>query len=465
VDGQKFGDVSALIQAALRHGQYQPWMHQALGLALQAQGAPPEEVERALMSAVDLSKSADDVMYTAMYMTRIGLDRRALALFRDVAEAYPLRPEPYVQALQVAQRLGDVDAVRWACVNVMRHAWPKEHRDVFDKAVRVAKATALDLYRQQRRQDAERFEDALNEALSRDCVVRVTWTGDADIDLAVEEPSGTICSLRNQRTTAGGVMLGDSISNPGQKSADGVSETYVCPEAFPGEYRVSIRRVWGKVAAGKVTVDLVTNVRTDRERTSCGQHIRRQIPLGEKDAMVVFTLPVGRRQQPLEEQQVASAAVKQLAINRSILAQQLEAVADRDVGRDFSAAEIRRAAAIDPRNALALDRILRGQGAVGFQPQITTLPEGTIMFAQAVISADRRYVRVAPSPQFSTIGDVFTFNFATGQGGQQQGGAGGGGLGGGGLGGLGGGGLGGGGFGGGGFGGGGFGGGGFGGGF
>ncbi len=46
------------------------------------------------------------------------------------------------------------------------------------------------------------------------------------------------------------------------------------------------------------------------------------------------------------------------------------------------------------------------------------------MFAQAVISADRRYVRITPSPSFSTIGEVQTFNFATGQGGQQQGGAG-----------------------------------------
>jgi hypothetical protein len=389
-------------------------------------------------------------------MTRIGLDRRALQLFRDVAQVNPLRPEPYVQALQAAQRLGDIDALRWACVHVMRHAWPEEHREVFDKAVRVAKATLLELEGQQRADEARAFEEALNQALSRDCAVRVTWTGDADVDLVVEEPSGTICSLRNPRTTAGGVMLGDSISHAAHQSSTGVSETYVCPEAFAGEYRVSIRRVWGRVTAGKVTVDIVTNTQTDSERTTCSQHIRRQIPLSEKDALVVFELPRGRRQQPLEQQQVANAAVKQLAINRSILAQQLDALADPGVGRDFSSSEIQRAAAVDPRNALVLNRILRGQGAVGFQPQITTLPEGTIMFAQAVISADRRYVRVAPSPQFSTIGDVFTFNFATGQGGQQQGGLGGGGLGGGGLGG---GGLGGGGFGGGGFGGGGFGGG------
>jgi hypothetical protein len=45
---------------------------------------------------------------------------------------------------------------------------------------------------------------------------------------------------------------------------------------------------------------------------------------------------------------------------------------------------------------------------------ITTLPEGTNFQASAVISADRRYVRVTSTPFFSLIGDVSTFNFATG---------------------------------------------------
>ena len=36
------------------------------------------------------------------------------------------------------------------------------------------------------------------------------------------------------------------------------------------------------------------------------------------------------------------------------------------------------------------------------------------MAATAVISADRRYVRISVVPLFSSIGDVTTFNFATG---------------------------------------------------
>ena len=85
-----------------------------------------------------------------------------------------------------------------------------------------------------------------------------------------------------------------------------------------------------------------------------------------------------------------------------------------------------------------------------------SLPSVPPIAATAVISADRRYVRFSGLPFFSTIGEVQTFNFVTGNTGDGGGTGGiGGGLGGG---------FGGGGFGGG-FGGGGFGGGGFGGGF
>ena len=83
-------------------------------------------------------------------------------------------------------------------------------------------------------------------------------------------------------------------------------------------------------------------------------------------------------------------------------------------------------------------------GAVGYQPIISTLPEGTNMFAQAVVSADRRYVRVTTVPLFSGVGQVTQFSTSSGGGG--AGGGAGGGMGGGGMGGMGGGGMGGGAF-------------------
>ena len=112
---KNFAEVIDLINAALRNGQYQPWMHQMLGMALRASGADDEAIERALMSRIDLSQDADEIMTMAVYMSRLGLDHRAMQLFRDVATVCPLRPEPYVQALEAAQRIDDAEGIRWAC--------------------------------------------------------------------------------------------------------------------------------------------------------------------------------------------------------------------------------------------------------------------------------------------------------------------------------------------------------------
>ena len=58
----------------------------------------------------------------------------------------------------------------------------------------------------------------------------------------------------------------------------------------------------------------------------------------------------------------------------------------------------------------------------GYQPVITVLPSGAFMSAIAVISADRRYVRVSPMPFFSGVTQVNTFNTTTGSSGTSNGG-------------------------------------------
>lgn len=52
-----------------------------------------------------------------------------------------------------------------------------------------------------------------------------------------------------------------------------------------------------------------------------------------------------------------------------------------------------------------------GDFAVGQQPVIMVLPEGTNLTVQAVVSSDRRFVRLTVVPYFSTIEKVDTFKF------------------------------------------------------
>ncbi len=406
---EDFEGVVALIQGALRHSQPQPWMFEGMGLAMQASHYPSSEIERALMSAVDFSGSAEDIMYVALYMSRIGLDERALQLFRDVAKANPTRPEPYVQGLAISQRLDDLDGIRWACLGILRQAWPKEHRAIGENALRVAKVTLERLKSENRTAEARQFNQELGEALVRDCIVKITWTGNADVDLLIKEPSGSVCSFRTPRTTSGGVLLADSYSDLGNSSPDGFSETYVCPEGFSGQYRILLKRVWGKVTAGKVTVDVYTNYGTDKEKK-----LRKQVELGTEDALGTFILAGGRRTEPLAEEQVAQAARTHIAIGNTILAQQLNMLENSDAALAYAVAQSRAV-----RDGRILVPGLRG--AVGFRPEITLLPEGaSLSVTSAVISADRRYVRITPQPFFSSIGQVRTFNFATGAGGIQD---------------------------------------------
>jgi len=407
--------------------------YEGLSLAMRANNEPKEEIERALMSGVDLSDDMDSVMMIALYMSKADLEDAALRLYREISQHQPTRPEPYVQGLACAKHLKDREGIMWACKGILSQAWEKNHRHVWDEAFKQAQGLILDLKKGGEDKLAATFEADAKAAMVRDCIVVVSWTGDADLDLVVEEPSGTICSLESPRSTAGGVIVGDSFAQVDGASGEN-QEIYVCPQAFSGEYRVLVKRVWGKVTAGKVTVDIYTHYGREDNR-----HLREQLELGEKKAIFAFNLDDGRRKEMLAEEQIANVARVQNAIGRQVLAQQLGQF-DGSAAERAYAASLAAARGFDPRLALAG---LGGRGAVGFTIRPTILTEGLSDFTQAVISADRRYVRITPQPSITAIGQVTTFNVATGrnqnvtnqQGNNQgAGGFGGGGFGGGGFG-------------------------------
>jgi von Willebrand factor type A domain len=392
---KKLDHVTALIHAALRHGQPQSWMYESLGIAMELNGSAKSDIERAVMSAADFSSSADELMYIAQYLSRLGLDRRAMLVYQQVVKLEPLRSEAYALGLRAAQRCEDLAGIQWATVGILGQAWPAEFKEIEHTASRVARATLERLASEGRDAQRDTYLQQLQEAVVRDCLVRVSWTGDADIDVAVEEPAGTICSLAEPRTTSGGVSMGDEFAVSGQPSGES-SEVYVCPKGFAGRYRVLIRSIWGEVTAGKVTVDVYTHLRSGEM-----QHERQQLELADNQAMVVFDLNHGRRNEPLETAQLAGAVKRQEAISRAVLAQQLGSGADPSVAPNRPVDDFARRAAFLGRG-----------GAVGFQPIVTTLPTGTTMSLLGVVSADRRYVRVAVQPVFSDIPRVQTFTFA-----------------------------------------------------
>jgi len=407
---KRFKHIIALIGASLRHqpsekpmyDSRQQWMYEVLAIAMQADDRPSADIERVVMSAVDLANSSADLMYVGVYAARLDLQKCALRIFRQVAELEPAWPEPYMHGLKAAQRLKDLGGVQWAALGILGQAWTRDEGMVWKTGLYAAHATLERLRDEGRTSEAEQFETALNQALVRDCWVKVSYTGDADVDLLVEEPCGSVCSLRNPRTTGGGVLVGDISAQTSLADSGIRSEVYVCPEAFGGDYRMLVRRVWGKLTNDRVTVEVHKNFRSKNAEV-----LRMQIPLKDDEALVDFHLKNGRRTEPLQRRQAEIAAAGQIAVGRQILAQQL-------------------AAAVDPRalSSLAMSQSndngggfpwFARHGAVGYQPVIITLPEGANMMATAVISADRRYVRITSAPLFSGIAEVNVFNMATGQ--------------------------------------------------
>ena len=127
---QKYDEVIALIEAALRHEQPQSWMYEALALAMQAADRPKDQIERAVMSAVDFADSPLDIMLVGVYLEKLGLPQRALEIYQQVAKMAPLEPEPYVHALGVAERLDDLEGIQWATVGILSQAWTGDRQEV-----------------------------------------------------------------------------------------------------------------------------------------------------------------------------------------------------------------------------------------------------------------------------------------------------------------------------------------------
>ncbi|MEQ8789123.1 MAG: hypothetical protein RIC55_22615 [Pirellulaceae bacterium] len=398
---KKFEELIGLINAALACGYPQPWMYEALAIGLELNGAPREDIERALMSAVDFSTTVEDLMFVGAYLADNGFDKRALQLFQSVSSTNPARPEPYVQGLTLARRLDDEQAIRWATLGVLGQAWPREHLHIEQEARLLAGATLSKMRAEGRNDEFTEYLGTINAARIRDCVVKVTWTGDADIDILVEEPSGTVCSLQQPKTSSGGVLVGDSYAKSDALGVSGTTELYLCAQGFNGRYRLLLRRIWGEVTAGKVTVDLYTNYRGENET-----HRHEQIPLTKDGAIVEWDLQDGSRTQSLRDEQLLQTTQTHLAISRAVIAQQLSLYENSQAARDYE--KSKREAAKDGRLTV------RSRTRPGYRPVITTLPQGSNMTVTAVISADRRYVRITPTPLFSIIGPVSTFNFSSG---------------------------------------------------
>lgn len=384
--------IVALIEAALIHEQSQPWMYEALAASMEAIGRPREEIERVVLSLADFGTTDfSSLTFSAAYLVRLGRDAAGLRLYREASRLLPEQPEPYVLGLRLARKLKDVDAIEWAAAGVLQFAWSRNYQQLHREAERAAAETVQSLERMGDAERAQRLRSTIAQARRRDLAIRLVWSGEGDLDLLVEEPPRTVCSFQNRETPAGGFLVHD-----GQGPAvENCYEEYVCPLALPGEYRVTIRHVWGTIVGGRATLTVTRAQGSPQEQVST-----QTVLLGAEEPVVRLHLDAGRRvglrsvAPPEAEEPASTSPAPPAGVSRG---------------------KVRQAAAQFAESRQTLERTqIRPTGAVGFQPIIQTIPDGATFSARAVVSPDRRYVRIGVNPLFTNITDVFTFTFFSG---------------------------------------------------
>jgi hypothetical protein len=371
-------------------------MYEVLAVSMKIKKYPAEDVERVMLSMTDFGGADFNSMITsAAYLARFGSVETALRLYRQASRIAPDRPEPYVLGLKHAVDVKSIDDIIWAACGILQHDWSKEHADHHRNAEDELAALEKRLTKQKDESRLQQLRTAIAAAKQRDVVIELTWSGTGDLDLEVEEPFGSVCSFAQPQTASGGFLLNDGF---GPRPED-CHETYVCPQGPSGEYRVRVKHSWGQIVGQRATLTLTTHQGTPDEKVE-----RRTVVLEKGAAATAIDLAEGRRTQ----MRVVAAVPRPLD----------RRIAGRPIGRRRIDPDMRRAAAefFESRGAFV--------GAVGFQPIIQTLSEGATFGATAIVSPDRRYVRMGLNPVFSNITDVFTFSFFGGVGNQNQGGQG-----------------------------------------
>jgi hypothetical protein len=137
----------------------------------------------------------------------------------------------------LAQKTKDPKRMADAAEQLLALGWPGQ-----DEYSRLEAANQVDILARSLREDGRGAEaDALMAGLTasqaRDLFVRLSWDGDADYDLLVDEPLGVTASYQNPRTVFGGAIIKNGYgSHP--------EEVYVCPRGFDGDYTVHVSMIY-----------------------------------------------------------------------------------------------------------------------------------------------------------------------------------------------------------------------------
>jgi hypothetical protein len=280
-------------------------MYSALALATKMNGGTEANIKTALGYAADLAqkgRNPNDLVSVADQMLIMGVSDRVGPLLDQAMELVPHRGEPILMSINLAQKTHDPKRMGDSVDRLLSLGWSGEPG--FDEGLRrdarkQVETLAKSLRESGKAEEADALLQRLPESEARDVFVRLSWVGDADLDLAVDEPLGATARVRTPRTVFGGAIVKNGYgSHP--------EEVYVCPRGFDGEYTVHVETIWNNPdkPALQATLEIITHEGTPQEHKET-----KTIKLGDKaPEPVTFTLKDGRRKKAMPYV-VPSAAV------------------------------------------------------------------------------------------------------------------------------------------------------------
>jgi len=223
----------------------------------------------------------------------------------------------------------------------------------------------------------------------------MVYQGEADLDLKVKEPCGSVCSALNRQTVGGGILIGDSLADMNQ-------ETYLAAQAFPGEYEITVERVWGQPLSNRAQLKIIRHQGTPQYEEElltvdlkANQPIKIRLPDGRRTETAYVAPPSAL--QPDEPPPPVETISNVLTELRKLADPEITGVTRGIRGGTYTNG-MPRASSVTGKGKEAAaspnDRLL-------FQNKVDqVLGHGVDVTAQAVLSADRRSIRLSMTPVF-----------------------------------------------------------------
>ena len=292
----KFTDVHAALLGYLNHRgskNRESWMYIALAIAVEELKGKPEDVKLALDYAADAaarSHSPTDLVRAADALFLRGYYPRVGPLLDEAAAKVPHRCEPLVMSINLAQKTKDPQRMADSIDRLLSLGWPDRDEYFRREARKQAETLAAKLRENGRGREVDELLAKLPSAEARDLFVRLTWDGDADFDLLVDEPLGATAQVVMARTVFGGSIIKNGYGNHPE-------EIYVCPRGFDGNYAVRVSTVYTnpEKPPTRLTLETITHEGTSQEQKQSYE----LAPAKPQARPVVVHLTGGRRKNVL----------------------------------------------------------------------------------------------------------------------------------------------------------------------